>query len=165
LNQALLGGLAEGFERLQTGVIDLGKDLLGNVKISPLQAAVRGGTAPGICRPDLERHIDIHAAFGLQHDVFSVVHQHQEIWGVVGQPACMGLVIDPYRLGAGIFVESDDIRGAVQELGHLLLEGIGAGHQVEGGFGGLDGWMALGVVGLERFPGDNGLALAEGSLL
>jgi hypothetical protein len=77
----------------------------------------------------------------------------------------MGLVIDPYRLWAGILVESDDIQNTIQKLSHLLLEGIGAGHQVEGGLGGLDGRVALGVVGLEWLPGDNGLALAEGSLL
>lgn len=61
--------------------------------------------------------------------------------------------------------KSGCVRSAVQEPGHLLLEGVGAGNQVEGRLGGLDGRVALGVVGMERFPASHGLALAEGSSL
>jgi hypothetical protein len=46
----------------------------------------------------------------------------------------MGLVVDPDGLETGVFAEGSHIRDAIQELGHLLLEGIGAGNQMHSEF-------------------------------
>jgi len=83
----------------------------------------------------------------------------------VGQPAGMGLIIDPDRLRPGVPEEGLDIGSPVQEQGHVPLEGVGAGNQIESGFGGLNGGMALGVVGLAWFPLDYRFAAANCPLL
>jgi len=83
----------------------------------------------------------------------------------MSHPAGMGLIIDSDRLGPGVPEEGFHIGSPFQEQSHIPLEGVGAWNQVEDGLGGLDGGVAVGVVGLIRLPLNHRFAAANCPLL